>query len=103
MNKRLGYRLAWWESTKKEASHLLGLRGRHQYSGQSSSRIRAPCVASAALGTEGEEDQIARSSAEHLDGLERNDFCDFDKPHKRAYQKEKTESNEQSKEGGQPK
>ena len=32
-NRRLGWRLAWWESTeKKEASHLLGLRGRHQYS-----------------------------------------------------------------------
>ena len=41
--------------------------------------------------------------AEHLDGLEKNDFCDFDKPQKRAYQKEKIESNEQTKEGGQPK
>ena len=41
--------------------------------------------------------------AEHLDGLERNDFCDFDKPRKRACQKGKIESNEQSKEGGQPK
>ena len=40
---------------------------------------------------------------EHHDGLESNDFCDFDKPCKRAYQKEKIESNEQSKEGGQPK
>ena len=30
-------------------------------------------------------------------------FCDFDKPHKRNYQKEKIESDEQSKEGGQPK
>ena len=40
---------------------------------------------------------------EHLDGLERNDFCDFDKPHKRACQKGKIESKEQSKEGGQPK
>ena len=38
-----------------------------------------------------------------LDGLERNDFCDSDKPCKRAYQKEKIESNEQSKEGGLPK
>ena len=37
------------------------------------------------------------------DGLERNDICDFEKPRKRAYQKEKIESNEQSKEGGQPK
>ena len=37
----------------------------------------------------------------HLDELERNDFCDFDKPHKRVYQKGKIESNEQSKEGGQ--
>ena len=39
-------RLAWWGSTeKKEASHLLGLRGRHQCS----NRIRAPCVASTAV------------------------------------------------------
>ena len=41
--------------------------------------------------------------AEHLDGLERNDFSDFDKPRKRVYQKRKIESNEQSKEEGQPK
>ena len=60
--RRLGWRLAWWGSTeKKEASHLLGLRGRHQYSDQRSNRIRAPCVASNAVGTEGEEDQMARS------------------------------------------
>ena len=44
-----------------------------------------------------------RILAEHLGGLERNDFCDFDKPPKHAYQKGKIESNEQSKEGGQPK
>ena len=40
-----------------------------------------------------------RILAEHIDGLERSDFCDFDKPHQRAYHKEKIESNEQSKEG----
>ena len=57
-------RLAWWGSTeKKEASHLLRLRGRHQYSYQRSNRIRAPCVASTAVGTKGEEDQMARLSA----------------------------------------
>ena len=39
----------------------------------------------------------------HHDGLEMNDFCDFDKPHKRVYQKGKIESNEHSKKGGQPK
>ena len=61
--RRLGWRLAWWGSTEKEASHLLGLRGRHQYSDQRSNRIRVPCVASTAVGTEGEEDQMARSSA----------------------------------------
>ena len=34
-SRRLGWRLAWWRSTeKKEASHLLGLRGRHRYSDQ---------------------------------------------------------------------
>ena len=38
---------------------------------------------------------------EHLDGLQRNNFCDFDKPQKCTYQKEKIESNKQSKEGGQ--
>ena len=41
--------------------------------------------------------------AKHLDGLQRNDFCDFDKQHKCTYQKGKIESNEQNKEGGQPK
>ena len=62
--RRLGWRLAWWGSTeKKEASHLLGLRGRHQYSDQRYNRNRAPCVASTAEGTEGEEDQMARLSA----------------------------------------
>ena len=61
--RRLDWRLACRGSTeKKEASHLLGLRGRHQYSDQCSNRNRAPCVASSAVGTEGEEDQMARSS-----------------------------------------
>ena len=32
--RRLGWRLAWWGSTEKEASQFLGLRGRHQYSDQ---------------------------------------------------------------------
>ena len=62
--RRLGWRLAWWGSTeKKEASHLLGLRRRHQYSDQRSNRNRVLFLASTALGTEGEEDQMARSSA----------------------------------------
>ena len=62
--RRLGWRLAWWGSTKKkEASHLIGLRGRHQYSDQRSNRNRAPCVASTDVGTEGEEDQMVRLSA----------------------------------------
>ena len=39
---RLGWRLAWWESTEKEASHLLGLRGRHQYSYQLQSKRWPP-------------------------------------------------------------
>ena len=52
--RRLGWRLAWWGSTEKnEASHLLELRGRHQYSDQRSNRNTAPCVASTAVGTEG--------------------------------------------------
>ena len=62
--RRLCWKLAWWGSTeKKEALHLLGLRGRHQYSDQRSNRNRAPCVASNAVGSEGEEDQMVRSSA----------------------------------------
>ena len=52
----LGWRLAWWGSTeKKEASHLLGLRGKHQCSDQHSNRNRATCVASTAVGTDGKE------------------------------------------------
>ena len=44
-----------------------------------------------------------RILAEHLDRLEKNDFCDFDKPRKRACQKIKIESNEQRNEESQPK
>ena len=52
--RRLGWRCAWWESIeKKEASHLLGLRGRHQYLDQRSNRNRVPCVASTAVGSRG--------------------------------------------------
>ena len=48
--RRLDWRLAWWGSTeKKEASHFLGLRGRHQYSDQCSNQIRVSCVASTAV------------------------------------------------------
>ena len=62
--RKLGWRLAWWGSTeKKEVSHLLGLRGRHQYSDQRSNRNKASCVASIAVRIEGEVDQMARSSA----------------------------------------
>ena len=57
-------RLAWWGSTeKKEASNLLRLRERHQYSDQRSNQNRAPCMVCIAVGTEGEDDQMARSSA----------------------------------------
>ena len=43
LSRRWGWRLAWWGSTeKKEASHLLGLRGRHQYADQRSNQNRAP-------------------------------------------------------------
>ena len=59
---RLAQRLAYWGFTEKEDSHLLGLRGRHQYSDQRSNRNRAPCVASTTVGTEEEEDQMARLS-----------------------------------------
>ena len=56
LNKRWGWRLAWWGSTEmKEASHFLRFRGRHQYSDQRFSQNRAPYVASIAVGTKGEE------------------------------------------------
>ena len=62
--RRLGWRLAWWGSTeKKETSHLIGLRERHQYSDLCFNRNRAPCVATTAVGIEGEEDQMARGLA----------------------------------------
>ena len=52
--RRLCWRLAWWGSTdKKEASHLLGLRRRHQYSYHRSNQNRAPCVASTAVEARG--------------------------------------------------
>ena len=35
-----------------------------------------------------------RIIGEHLDGLDRSDFCDFEKPRKRACQKGKMESND---------
>ena len=41
--------------------------------------------------------------AEHINGFERRDLRDFDKPRKCAYQKEMIDSNEQAKEMGQPK
>ena len=47
----------------KETSHFLGLRGRHQYSNQRFNQNRAHCVASTAVGTEGEKDQMSRLSA----------------------------------------
>ena len=51
---KMGWKVAWWGSTeKKEVSHLLGLRERHQYSDQRSNQNRALCVASTAVRTEG--------------------------------------------------
>ena len=77
--RRLSWRLAWWGSTEKK---------REKSAEKVQYRERK---------VQGQE----RILAEHLDGLERNDFCDFEKPQKRVYQKGKVESNEQSKEGGQ--
>ena len=65
LKRRMGWRSAWWGSTEKnETSHLFGLRGKHQYSDQRSNRNRAPCVASTSVGTVGEENPMARSSAQ---------------------------------------
>ena len=62
--RRLGSRLAWCGITKKKkASHFPGLRGRHQHLDQYSNRNIASCVVSTAMGTEGEENHMARSSA----------------------------------------
>ena len=58
--KRWGWRLVCWGSTKKDAPYLLRLRRRHQHSNQRFNSIRAPCVASITVGTNGEEDQMAR-------------------------------------------
>ena len=52
--------LAWWGSTEKETSNLLGLRKKHQYSYQRSSPIRASCVVSTAAGNKAEENEMAR-------------------------------------------
>ena len=57
IKKKYAWRFCLMGSTKqKEALQLLGLRGIHQYSDQRSSRIRVPCEASTAAGTEREED-----------------------------------------------
>ena len=54
-DKRWGWRLACRGSIeKKETSHLLRLRKRHQYLYQRSSRIRAPGVVFTTVGTERE-------------------------------------------------
>ena len=60
--RRLGWRLAWWGFTEKEASHFLQLRGRHQYSDQRSNQIKAPCMASDTVETERKKNQMDRSS-----------------------------------------
>ena len=62
--RRLGWRWAWWKSTeKKKTLHFPELRQRHQCSDQHSNQNRVPCVASTAVGAEGEKDEMARSSA----------------------------------------
>ena len=62
-----------------------------------------PCCEPGILDTGEALTFFKRILEEHLDGLEKNDFCDFEKPGKRACQKGKIESNEQSKEEGPPK
>ena len=70
--RRLGWRLAWWRSTeKKETSFLLGLIRRYQYLDQRSNRNNAPCVASTAVGTEGEKEQIFNELATLISSLMR--------------------------------
>ena len=52
--RRLGWGLAWWGSIeKKEASHLLELKGKRHHLDQHFNQIRTPCVASTAVGTGG--------------------------------------------------
>ena len=73
--RRLGWRLAWWGSTRsplrwrphKEICFdwSAGLR-RYRYSDQRSNRNRSPCVASTAVGSEDEEDQMASVKREQL-------------------------------------
>ena len=58
--RRLGWRLAWWGPTEKKKNELIE---RHQCLDQRFNRNRAHCVASIAVETEWEEDQMARLSA----------------------------------------
>ena len=53
--------------------------------------------------TERKKQGQERIFSKHYDGLERSDFCGFEKPRKRTHQKGNNESNEQSMESGQPK
>ena len=87
--RRLGWSLAWWGLTEKmEASHLLGLRGRHQYSDQRSNQNRISCVASTAMGTEEEENQIVIWSAQR-EQLTEEEWRDED-GHEKGRRREKT-------------
>ena len=124
--RRCGWRLVLWGFTeKKHTLYLIQLRGKPQYLDQRSGGNKATRVTCTAEGTDGGEPDgqvvsIKRAAdrrtqrnrkiinekrkvqgqerihAEHLDGLKTSDNCDFEKPRKRAYQKRKIESNEQS-------
>ena len=84
---------------KKEMAHLLVPEPTSRAAADGR-RQRSREIIDEKIKTDPGQEQIF---AEHLDGLERSDFCDFDKLRKRACQKAKIESNEQSKEGGRPK
>ena len=72
-------RLTWRGPTEKEASHLLGLRGRHQ---------RSLCGREILM-KRGKRTGPRTDPCGTFDGLERNEFCNFEKLRKRAYQKGK--------------
>ena len=127
LSKRsLGWSLAWWRSTeKKEASDLLGLRGRHQYSDQRSLCGLHHSRDQGGGGPNGQIVSVKRAAGRRTQRTRKiidekrekyraknlpmwntskgATVVIFEKPCKHTCQKGKIESNEQSKEVGQPK
>ena len=65
LNKRggAGDKLGGGDPLRRRRPHICSDQCYNQYSDQCFNRNRAPCVASTAVGTKGEKEQTARSSA----------------------------------------